>query len=156
MTPTEWLAALAEPRRTELSTLHRLIRKAAPGFKPFVKGSMLGYGAYHYRYESGREGDSFRVGLADNKQAMSLYVVAANERGYLAEQFRARLPKASIGKSCIRFKKLEQLDLEVVEALVRAATRTPALGEIEPAVRRARAATVQQPSKKTVTARRRR
>ena len=86
---------------------------------------MLGYGKFHYRYASGREGDTVLIGVADNEQAISLYVMAADEQGYLAEQYAPRLGKASCGKSCIRFKRFDDLDLTVLEELVR---RAAALG----------------------------
>ncbi len=77
------------------------------------------FGHWHYKYSSGREGDWFHVRLASNKQYISLYVCPSNERGNIADQYRAKLPKASIGKSCIRFKKLADVDLEVIAAMIR-------------------------------------
>lgn len=89
---------------------------------------MLGYGAYHYRYASGREGDWMLVGLASNKRYISLYVTAGRPDGrYLAEAYADRLPAASIGRSCIRVKRAADLDPEVVTALlVEAAAHPPA------------------------------
>ena len=79
---------------------------------------MLGYGSHHYRYASGREGDWFLIGLASQKRYISLYVCATDADGYVAEHYRERLPKADIGKSCIRFKRLADVDLEVLGELV--------------------------------------
>jgi hypothetical protein len=82
---------------------------------------MLAYGRYRYRYASGREGEWFPIGLASNKRYISLYVTAADpEHGYLAESFRDRLPKADIGRSCVRIKRVEDVDLDVVTELVAA------------------------------------
>jgi hypothetical protein len=81
---------------------------------------MLGYGKYHYRYPSGREGDWMLVAVASNKNYISLYVTAAApDGGYLAETYREQLPKASIGKSCIRIKRLGDVDQKVLERLLR-------------------------------------
>jgi uncharacterized protein DUF1801 len=80
---------------------------------------MLAYGRYHYRYASGREGDWFRIGLASQKRYISLYVTAANGERYVAETYKDRLPKAGIGKSCVRFKRLEDLDRSALESLIR-------------------------------------
>ena len=72
---------------------------------------MLGYGRFHYRYASGREGDASLVALSSRKNYISLYVLCTDEGGYLAEQYVDRLPKASIGKSCVRFKRTDDIDL---------------------------------------------
>ena len=84
-----------------------------------ICAGMLGYGPFHFRYPSGREGDWFRIGLASNKNYISLYVCAADQRGYAAERYREKLPKASIGKSCVRFKRLEDLDAGTLRALIK-------------------------------------
>ena len=91
MTPTEYISTAPEEKRADLKKLDALIKRAAPAFKPYVAGTMLAYGKYHYRYESGREGESCRVGLASNKGGFSLYVSAVDENGWLAEQSKAKL-----------------------------------------------------------------
>jgi hypothetical protein len=63
------------------------------------------------------------VGLASNKQYISLYVTATAESGYLAEAYADRLGKVSVGKSCIRFRKAADLDEKVLKALLREAAR---------------------------------
>jgi len=118
-TPEEYIAAIDEPRRTDIQSLHDLIRREAPNLEPHVQSGMLGYGRYHYRYDSGREGDSFVLGLASRKAYVSLYVSASDGKTYLAETFKDRLPKADIGRSCVRIKRLSDVDLETVAQLVR-------------------------------------
>jgi hypothetical protein len=118
MTPDEYIAALDEPRRTEVSRLDALIQRTAPQLERFVGAGMLGYGRYHYRYASGREGDTALIGLASRKQYISIYVIAADEHGYLAEQYRGRLPKADVGKSCVRIKRLGDVDDSALADLI--------------------------------------
>lgn len=118
-TPEEYMLALEADRREQISAIHAFICATVPELEPYIQGGMLGYGRYHYRYASGREGDWCRVGLASNKQYISLYCCAADEQGYVAERFRDRLPKASIGKSCVRFKRWGDLDHEVVAEMLR-------------------------------------
>jgi uncharacterized protein YdhG (YjbR/CyaY superfamily) len=121
-THEEYIQRLAEPRRSDVRALHELIRRAAPQLEPTMEFGMLGYGRYHYRYPSGREGDWVLVAVASNKNYVSLYVTAeAPGGGYLAESYREQLPKASIGKSCVRFKRLRDVDQEALERLLRAA-----------------------------------
>ncbi len=119
-TPAEYIAALDEPRRTDIARLDSLIRASVPSLEPFIHSGMLAYGLLHYRYASGREGDWFRVGVASNKRYISLYACAADDQGYVAERFRARLPKADIGRSCVRFKRLDDLDEGVLVELLAA------------------------------------
>jgi len=117
-----YIAALDEPRRSDVRLLHELIRATVPGLEPTMAFGILGYGTYHYRYASGREGDSTVVGLASNKRHLSLYVACD---GDLGEAYAARLPKASIGKGCIRVRRAADLDLEVVAELLREAAAHP-------------------------------
>jgi len=84
---------------------------------------MLGYGRFHYRYASGREGDASLVALSSRKNSISLYVLCADESGYLAERYVERLPKASIGKSCVRFKRTSDIDLDTLRELLADAGR---------------------------------
>lgn len=70
--PAEYIAKLAEPRKTEIASLDELIRKTAPKLEPFIHSGMLAYGPWHYKYASGREGDWFRIGVASNKNYVSL------------------------------------------------------------------------------------
>jgi hypothetical protein len=123
-TPEEYIAKLAEPRRTEIARLDAVIRKTVPKLAPHVCAGMLAYGPFHYKYASGREGDWFRVGVASNKQYISLYACAADERGYVAERYKKRLPKANIGKSCVRFKKVDDLDPAALRDLLKETAKT--------------------------------
>jgi len=87
----------------------------APGIRTYLDHGMLAYGRYEYRYASGREGDWFVLGLASNKQYISLYVGPIG-----LEPFAARLPKANLGRGCIRFKRLSDVDLDVIDEVIRA------------------------------------
>lgn len=118
--PDEYIEALEEPRRAQVRELHELIRREAPTLEPHIASGMLAYGRYHYRYASGREGDWFLIGLASQKRYISLYVTATDpDKGYLAESFKGRLPKADIGRSCVRIKRLDDVDLDALAELVR-------------------------------------
>jgi len=124
-THEEYLAGLTEPRQGELRALHELVRANAPELTPTMEFGMPGYGRYHYRYASGREGDWALVMLASNKNYISFYVSCAPGERDLAEAYADRLPKANIGKGCIRFKRLSDVDTEVIADLVRYAAKHP-------------------------------
>lgn len=119
-THAAYIAAIEdEDRRRDIRRLHRLVRKLAPELKPTMEFGMLGYGTYHYKYKSGREGDWVKLGIANNKRYISLYCCGTVDGAYVAEGFKKRLPKADIGKSCVRFKRLSDLDPSALEDLIR-------------------------------------
>jgi hypothetical protein len=97
-----------------------------PKLEPYMESGMIGYGRYHYRSASGREGEWCLLALASRKRYISFYVVAEDGKGgYLAESYRDRLPKADIGRSCVRFKRLDDLDEKVLREMMRAAAKRP-------------------------------
>jgi uncharacterized protein YdhG (YjbR/CyaY superfamily) len=126
----EYLDALEEPRKSEIKALHRLIVKSAPKLAPTISSGMLGYGKYHYKYSSGREGDTAVVALASQKNYISLYACSVVDGGYVAEKYRDRLPRASIGKGCIRFKTLAAVDLDVLAELVKECEKAGGMGAV--------------------------
>lgn len=90
--------------------------RSATGEKPVVWGpSIIGFGSYHYRYDSGREGDSPIVGFSPRKAALVLYIVTGF-RG--AEPLLAKLGKHTTGKSCLYLKRLDDVDRHVLLKLV--------------------------------------
>lgn len=125
--PEQYIARLDEPWREDVRRLHELIRATVPKLEPYVDSGGIGYGRYRYRYASGREGETCVLGISSRKRYISFYVVAEDgEGGYLAESYRDRLPKADIGKSCVRFRHLDDLDEKVLRELIRAAVKRPA------------------------------
>ena len=115
-TPEAYIESLSEPRRSEIATLDAAIQKALPHVKREM-GYGIGYGPYHYIYDSGREGDTHFIVLASQKNYISLYALATKNGEYIAGTYQDRLPKASIGKSCVRFRKLSDIDLDAIVAL---------------------------------------
>ena len=122
-TPAEYIASVDDKRRPDIAALDALIRKHAPTLEPVIMGGMLGYGPFHYRYASGREGDACKLSIANNVSHISLYCFAADEKGYVAGRYAERLPKAKIGKSCVQFKKLADLDEKALVALIKETAR---------------------------------
>lgn len=131
----EYFAAAAE-RETELREVDQVIQAAAPGLERVLAGGMggnpmIGYGMFHYKYASGREGDWPVVALANQKNYMSVYICAVTDDGaYIAEANADRLGKVSVGRSCIRFKKLEDLNLEVLTELLSELQARVSRGEV--------------------------
>ncbi|MCB4456082.1 DUF1801 domain-containing protein [Leisingera sp. McT4-56] len=108
-----------EPERkaVEAQELDRLFRNAT-GYQPQMWGpSIVGYGRYHYRYASGREGDYLATGFSPRKARHSIYIMPGYQDygGILA-----RLGKHKLGKSCLYVNRLADIDLDVLGELIRA------------------------------------
>ena len=134
-TPDQFLASLPDDRRATMTTLHKAIRKAVPKLAPFLTSGMgsspiIGYGKYHYKSASGREGDWFLIGLVAGKSGYALHICAADKGGYLAEQNAAKLGKVKTGRSCINFTKLEDLKLDAAMALVKQAAKSGGINAV--------------------------
>lgn len=121
----EYLSLIPEPRKAEIVKLHEFIQKTVPSLKPYFAYNMIGYGEFHYESKSGREGDWPIISLASQKNYISVYVCSVKDGKYLAEYFKSDLPKASIGKSCIRFKKVEDIDLKNLAKILQEAAKAP-------------------------------
>lgn len=123
-THPEYLADLPDGRREEIARIDAFIRRHIPkSWDRWMVAGMMGYGRYRYKTKAGKEGEWFRVGLASNKAYVSLYICATDNGKYLAESYKKKLPKASIGKSCVRFKSFDDLDPKVVAQLLKSAAK---------------------------------
>lgn len=77
--------------------------------------SIIGYGKYHYKYASGREGDFFLTGFSPRKQALTVYIISGFE---LNPDLMAKLGKFKTGKSCLYIKSLDDIDRPVLAQLI--------------------------------------
>lgn len=101
-------------RKRDAETLLELFARAT-GVEPRMWGSIVGYGSYHYRYESGREGDSAAAGFAPRKSATVIYLLdGISSHGAALE----RLGPHTTGVGCLYLKDLAQNDLAVLEEIV--------------------------------------
>lgn len=124
-TPKEYIDLIEEPKKSEIKKLDELIQKTVPSLKPFIISGMIGYGKYRFKSKSGKEGDWCIIALASQKNYISVYICAVKDGRYIAEEHKADFPKASIGKSCIRFKKTEDIDLEKLTKIIKEARKYP-------------------------------
>lgn len=114
----DFMARVGPARRAdETVVLDNLFRKVT-GYEPRMWGpTIIGYGRYHYTYASGREGDSLATGFSPRKAALSIYIMP----GYSDfSSILRRLGKHKTGKSCLYVNGLADVDLTVLEELIRA------------------------------------
>jgi hypothetical protein len=117
----DFLAAIEdEARREDCGRVVALMRDVT-GEEPTLWGSgVVGFGSYHYVYDSGREGDWFLTGFSPRKQNLTLYIMAGFER---YDELVAKLGKHKTGKSCLYVKRLADVDAEVLRELVEHSVR---------------------------------
>lgn len=110
-----------------------LFRKRFPVLKPWLAYNMIGYGSFPYKNYKKEMIDWPIVSLANQKNYVSVYVCALDGGEYIAEKFKNELSsqtrsgKVSVGKSCIRIKKLEDVDLKVLKKVIQLAAKKPGL-----------------------------
>jgi hypothetical protein len=110
------LAAIKnEARRGDCEALARLMTKATKQKPKMWGASIVGFGSYHYKYESGREGDSCLTGFSSRKGDISVYLVASFPG---QAELLSKLGKHKMGKGCLYIRKLSDVDLKVLERLV--------------------------------------
>jgi hypothetical protein len=126
-TVKEYLDSIGDDRRPDIKSLHLLIQKTSAKFKPWLAYNMLGYGVFKYSNYKKEIIDWPLVALASQKNYISLYICAVDKNGYLAEQHKKELGNVSVGKSCIRFKKLADLNLKVLDKVLKSAAKSPGL-----------------------------
>ena len=104
-----------EARRRDCEALAKLMTKATKQPPKMWGTSIVGFGSYHYKYESGREGDSCLTGFSSRKGEISVYL-AASFPG--REELLSSLGKHKTGKACLYIRKLSDIDLNVLEQLI--------------------------------------
>jgi hypothetical protein len=123
----EYFDALPQERRKPMEFLHAFIQKTAPTLKPNFIYNMPGYGSFPYKNYKKEMIEWPVIGLANQKNYISLYVCAVENGEYIAEKYKGELGKVNVGKSCIRFKKIEDLNLKALEKVIRIAEKSPGL-----------------------------
>jgi len=116
VSPLEFVEAVEHPvRKKDAKQLLELFARVT-GFAPRMWGpSMIGYGRYHYRYESGREGDMLITGFSPRKSNLVIYIMP----GYLdIDEKLRRLGKYKTGKSCLYINKLADIDVDVLAEII--------------------------------------
>lgn len=118
---TDFLNVVEHPtRRADGLVLDQLFRDVT-GFNPVMWGpTLVGYGQYHYKYASGREGDFLATGFSPRKASLSIYIMP----GYSDfAEIMSRLGKHKTGRACVYVNKLADIDMDVLAELIRAGLR---------------------------------
>lgn len=123
----EYFDMLPKERREPMEYLHNFIKKTAPKLKSHFAYNMLGYGNFKYKNYKKETIDWPIIALASQKNYISLYICAVDKDGYIAEKYKQALGKVSVGRSCIRFKKINDLNLTTLGRVIKLAEKSPGL-----------------------------
>jgi len=113
-----FLQKVEPPQKRDESFKLVEMMKRLSGLEPTMWGeSIVGFGTYHYKYASGREGEWFRIGFSPRKQNFSVYLMSCDLANDLSDELQ-RLGKHKTGKACLYFNKLADIDTSVLEEMI--------------------------------------
>ena len=111
-----FLNAVDDPRkRADAKKIAAIMRRATGNNAKMWGSSLVGYGKYHYKYDSGREGDFMLTGFSPRKQNLAIYIMPGFKD---FDALMKKLGKYKTGKSCLYIRKLEDVDEKVLEQLI--------------------------------------
>lgn len=116
ISPAAFIKSIADEQKRKDCRELLVMMKAITGKQPKMWGpSIIGFGQYHYQYNSGHEGDFFVTGFSPRKQALTIYIMLGFSK---YQPLMKKLGKYKTGKSCLYVKKLDDIDRKVLHKLV--------------------------------------
>lgn len=125
--PNDYIKSLPDESQEEIFELHKMISKIAKDQEivmyegKFWGGSeqqIIGYGNWSYTRSDKKKVEWFKVGLALQKNYITVYVNAVEDGKYVAESYKEKLGKAKVGKSSISFKNIKDVNIEILEEII--------------------------------------
>lgn len=126
----EYLDTQPEPKRADLQELHRILLGLMPACRLWfldgkdengrtVSNPNIGYGLRTIQYADGKTKEFYQIGLSANTTGISVYILGIEDKKYLAQTYGKDLGKASVTGYCIKFKKLKDIDTDVLQSAIR-------------------------------------
>lgn len=117
LSPTKYLNAITqEQKRKDAKAISKMMAEIT-GEKPVMWGeTIVGYGQYHYKYESGREGDMPKIGFSARKQSMTIYIMMGFDK---LDNLIDKLGKCKTSKACLYFNKLSDVDDKILRTIIK-------------------------------------
>lgn len=124
------MASLPEPKQTDMRQLHKLILSLMPNCRMWfldgkdssgkvISNPNIGYGNHKIHYKDGTTKDFYQIGISANTTGISVYIMGITDKNYLANTFGPSIGKATVSGYCIKFKKLQDIALDVLESAIR-------------------------------------
>lgn len=125
----EYITSHKEPKRSDLENLHQIILELMPKCKlwfldgkndenKIVSNPNIGYGIHLMKYADGKTRDFYKIGLSANTTGISVYIMGIEDKKYLANTFGEKIGKASVTSYCIKFKKLDDINIDVLKEAI--------------------------------------
>lgn len=125
-----YIAGQPEPKRDEMRALHRLTLRVSPKCRLWfldgrneegkvVSNPNIGYGHQVIEYANGKTREFYQIGLSANTTGISLYLIGIEDKKYLTRTYGEALGKANITGYCINFRRLKDINVDVLEELIR-------------------------------------
>lgn len=126
----DYILGHAEPKRSDMQDLHRLILEANPKCKlwfldgknsdnKIVSNPNIGYGIHTMKSADGKTREFYKVGLSSNKTGISVYILGIEDKTYLSKTYGKKIGKASVTGYCIKFRKLGDINTQVLGEAIR-------------------------------------
>lgn len=126
----DYITSQPDRKRSDMQQLHERVLQLSPACKLWfldgrnaenkvVSNPNIGYGTYTIKYADGSTREFYQVGLSANTTGISVYIMSIGDKTYLARTYADKLGKASITGYCIKFKKLADINMDVLEAAIR-------------------------------------
>lgn len=126
----DYISSLPEAKAAEVQSLHKLVLKISPKSKLWfedgkdasgktVSNPNIGYGIYTIQYANGKTKEFFRVGISANTSGISVYIMGLEDKTFLSKTYGKKIGKASVTGYCIKFKTVQDIDLDVLKEAVK-------------------------------------
>ena len=130
----EYITSQPEPKRSEMQELHKHILQVLPGFKLWfldgknsenktVSNPNIGYGSYFIKYADKTTKEFYQIGMSANTTGISVYILGIKDKTYLAQTYGKELGKAKVTGYCIKFNKLKDININILEAAIRSGVK---------------------------------
>jgi len=125
-----YIASQPESKRVDMQALHRAVMGVMPGCKlwfldgknsenKIVSNPNIRYGVQTIKYADGKTREFYQIGMSANTTGISVYIMGVKDKKYLAETYGKKLGKASVSGYCIKFKSLNDINIDVLQAAIR-------------------------------------
>jgi hypothetical protein len=123
----EYITNQPEPKSSDMQELHNIILNLMPECKlwflhgknekgKIVSNPNIGYGSYRIHYADGTAREFYQIGLSANTTGISVYIMGIDDKKYLFQTYGEKIGKASVTGYCIKFKKLKDINIEILKA----------------------------------------
>lgn len=131
----KYITSQPESKRSDMQALHRTILQVMPACKLWfldgknsenktVSNPNIGYGSRTIKYADGKTREFYQIGMSANTTGISVYILGIKDKKYLARTYGKKLGKASVTGYCIKFKTLNDINIDILEAAIRYGVET--------------------------------